>query len=155
MSIRYVDLNNKITEYAVLKDVMYGGKGVITMISPSGNSHQYLFSRPINQDDFPDDIRFVYALHEDKRFYVGMIEQGRFRLTRNSRFTPDTEIVRGAHYFMKMISDERIQKSPMTLVHGDRCCKCGRKLDSKFGRIHGCGKKCFKKLRAEEENVGI
>lgn len=155
MAFKYIDLNNRITSYETLRSVIYGGRGVITLAAPSGNSHDYAYSRPRSATSFPDDVVFVYALHDDKKFYLGMVEKGRFRVTQNSRFTEDTEIVRGAEYIMKLISDDRLAKTPMTLVHGSRCCKCGRPLNSKFGQEHGCGKSCYRKLMKRLDDVGV
>ena len=72
-----------------------------------------------------------------------MVECNKFRLTNHSRFLPDTEIVRGAKYIMKMAFTEDLQ-TPMKLYHEGVCCYCGRQLTSKRSIKTGIGPKCRK-----------
>ena len=75
-----------------------------------------------------------------------MLELGKFRLTRNSRFLEDTDIVKGAKYIMRMSNDDSLcHTTPMKLYHEGMCARCGRRLlDSKSKKI-GYGYKCLKK----------
>lgn len=123
-----------------------GGRGVVTLEAPSGKSHTYAFRKPLNSSEFPEYIVFVYAVHEkEKLFYIGMMEDGWFRLTKNSRFLNDTEIVRGARYIMKL-SRNGAENSKMKLYHEGVCCRCGRPLDAKDSIERGVGKTCLKLL---------
>ena len=139
--------NQVMTNSKELWDYIHGGKGVITLYAPapSQTHHSYLFSSPADRDEFPDDVIFVYAIHENKRFYIGMLEQKSFRLTRRSRFHRDTDIVRGAYYIVRMALDQNaLSRTPMILYNNGRCAVCGRKLeDEKYIKI-GIGRKCFK-----------
>lgn len=140
-----LDSRHLMTDSSTIWRYITGGRGVVTLEAPSGKSHTYLFRKPIATSEFPDDVIFVYAVHEDKRFYVGMLEGKFFRLTRNSRFLPDTEIVKGASYIVKMAINPGL-KSRMKLYHLGICCRCGRKLTTKKSMEEGVGPKCKKCL---------
>lgn len=125
---------------------IYGGKGVVTLLSPTGVQHTYAFQKPRDSDEFPDDVRFVYAVHDNcKLFYIGMVENGEFRLTKRSRFLNDTEIVRGARYIWKMANMSF--ETPMKLYHEGMCARCGRQLTSEHSKIHGFGKDCLRRVK--------
>ena len=143
----YPEYSCKLSGDAI-REYIYGGKGVVTLKSPTGVHHTYLFSRPRNEDTFPSDVLFVYAVHEGhKLFYVGMVENDRFRLTHNSRFLIHTPIVKGAQYIMRMM---RSPKSPtkMTLYHQGMCAVCGRPLTNPKSIESGIGPKCRKRVYA-------
>lgn len=140
----YPESRHRLEEPIVIRQYLYAGKGIVTLESPTGKSHTYLFQKPKNGSTFPEDVRFVYAVHDnEKLFYVGMIEDGTFRLTRNSRFLPDTEIVKGARYIWDMAHFKKI-KEPMTLYHEGMCGRCGRQLTQESSLESGIGKKCQK-----------
>lgn len=138
----------QIKDADILKEYLYGGKGVVELVAPSGKKHDYLFAKPAKISFFPDDVMFVYALHEDtKLFYVGMIEEGKFKLTKSSRFLPDTEIVQGAEYIMKLANVPGfIKKSKMTIYNLGMCARCGRPLKGEKQLTRGYGTKCYKKF---------
>lgn len=129
-----------------IRDYIFGGRGIVTLKSPTGVHHTYVFQRPRNEDQFPDDVMFVYALHDgNKMFYVGMIENSQFRLTRSSRFLNDTEIVRGARYIMKMAFVKDLD-TPMELYHEGICSVCGRPLTNPKSIQTGIGPRCRRRL---------
>lgn len=138
---------NNETLLTSAKDIhrfIHGGKGVCTLEAPFGVNHTYLFKKPNDRDAFPDDVIFVYAVHEDKRFYIGMIEQDKFRLTAHSRFLPDNEITKGAAYIAKMATNETLTaKTPMMLYHDGRCARCGRPLSQDKYMKCGFGRTCL------------
>ena len=138
----------RITSKDALRNCIYGGHGTVCLVSPSSKAHTYRFNKPLNRDDFPDDVYFVYVLHETKYFYIGMIERNKFRLTKNSRFGEDTESVKGAKYLMQMSSDDAFfTKSPMKVFHSGRCAICGRRMRSKKSIENGVGPKCLRRLQ--------
>lgn len=127
---------------------MYGGNGVVTLESPSGAKHTYVYERPKNQNMFPDDVIFVYCLHTDSngectKFYLGMLECDQFRMTRNSRFGYTSPVVKGAFYIEKLRkSQEFLSNSPMTIYHQGVCGLCGSKIWSDESRECGFGRQC-------------
>lgn len=126
---------------------IHAGRGLVVLESPSGKSHTYMFEKPNSTDTFPDDVIFVYTFSEGKKFYVGMMEDDKFRITRHSRFLPDTEIVKGAFYIVKMSKSQRqVDDNPMMLYHLGSCGRCGRLLTSDDAIESGIGKKCRKIL---------
>lgn len=143
----YRENSTKMIDKEIIHRYIHGGRGAVDLIAPSGKKHTYLFLRPRNGLYYPSDIVFVYALHNDEtKFYVGMIEENKFRLTCHSRFLEDTEIVRGAKYIVKMATiDNFAEKSAMTLNHLGVCCRCGRPLTQDEALHQGIGKKCKKK----------
>lgn len=144
----YPDSSQQFKSSELITNYIYGGRGIMKLESPSGTHHYYMFQKPADRDAFPDDVVFVYAIHNfEKKFYLGMIEQGKFRLTRNSRFLPDTDIVKGAFYIMKMsYSQQLVDKTPMKLSHMGMCARCGRELTTDKSIHNGIGPKCRKRL---------
>lgn len=145
----YPESSRQFTTSKDIVNYMYGGKGIMNLTAPSGAHHFYMFQKPADRDAFPDDVVFVYAIHNfEKKFYIGMIENGQFRLTRNSRFLPDTDIVKGAHYIMKMSRYQSlVEATPMKLYHMGMCARCGRELTREKSILTGIGPKCRKKMK--------
>lgn len=146
--------NHELDRYRIesaetLRNCMVGRYGIVCLVAPTGKAHTYKFMKPREEAMFPDDVRFVYALHETAYFYLGMIEKDKFRLTQHSRFEDDTETVKGAKYLMKMANDESFfASSPMKCYHSGKCSVCGRKLVGEKSIKAGIGTKCRIKLRA-------
>jgi len=136
---------------------LHGGRGEVTLASPTGVAHRYLFSEPRNADEFPVGTIFVYALHEGRRFYLGMLDNNnQFRLTSRSQFKADTETVKGAMYIAKMASDQNlVDQTQMMLYHSGKCCRCGRLLSSGKSISCGLGKSCRKQLNKASSKVQI
>lgn len=142
----YPENKGLLTDPDAITQYIHGGRGIVMLQSPSGKSHTYMFSKPVNPSTFPDDVIFVFAVHEGvKQFYIGMIELDEFRLTKHSRFLPDTEIVRGAQYIIRM-ADHYIENNKMQLWHMGVCARCGRKLSTEKSILTGIGPKCMRKL---------
>lgn len=141
----YPEYRHQLIGSNAIRRYCTGGKGVVTLESPTGIHHTYLFKKPNENDVFPEDVVFVYALHnQEKLYYVGMLEEGKFRLTKASRFLPDTEIVRGAYFINRMMYADFA--TPMKLFHEGVCSRCGRKLSSKKSLDSGIGPKCSKRV---------
>ena len=146
MFTMYHEHSCKLQGAETIRNYIFGGRGVVTLKSPTGVHHSYIFKKPRNEDQFPDDVYFVYALHNgDKLFYVGMIENCRFRLTRSSRFLNDTDIVKGARYIMKMAFIENLN-TQMELYHEGVCSVCGRPLTNPKSIETGIGPRCRRRL---------
>lgn len=150
-----IDEKYRITDSKMLKEYIHGTQAYLTLVGPSGTAHMYLFARPRNADDFPADIRFIYAVHENTKFYLGMLEGMKFRCTRNSRFAEDCEVVKGAKYIVNLAKSQPLLTwTTMKLYQSGKCARCGRALDSEFGLIHGFGKSCWRKHLAFREMEG-
>lgn len=141
--------SRQLTDQKIIYDYIHGGRGVVKLQAPLGGSHTYFFKKPAEKYAFPDDVLFVYAIHDEKQlFYLGMVEKDKFRTTRNSRFLPDSDIVKGAVYIMKMATTPNF-KTPMKLFHMGVCARCGSKLCAEKSLVTGIGPKCRKKIDDE------
>lgn len=142
--------SHQFTDSQLLNQYILGGRAVLTLESPNGKKHTYMYCIPRNADNFPEDVRFVYALHGQKEFYLGMIELDTFRLTKHSRFLPDTEIVRGAQYIEGLRHSQKfLSDSPMNIYHEGICARCGRKLSDPKSIKIGFGRRCRKAVRGD------
>lgn len=141
----------RITTKTLLYRYVNGGSGQIDLVAPSGKSHTYRFETPID-GEFPPSVRFVHAVHGKRKFYIGMMEDGAFRLTRHSHFDKDTEIVRGAKYIVSRLDDgqpESLEDCQMKMYHNGRCARCGRRLWNSRQCGEGMGRKCLQKFRSK------
>ncbi|WP_301003135.1 DUF6011 domain-containing protein [uncultured Duncaniella sp.] len=134
-----------------LKNYCFGGRGVVTLENPKTKIHHtYHIKKPRNEDEFPDDVYFIYAVHmmgdTNKCFYIGMIERGKFRLTRASRFDRHHAIVKGAHYLMQMMENPGAFIK-MNVYHEGMCSVCGRPLTSPASLKRGVGPRCWAYLK--------
>lgn len=152
----YHESSHIFTDSENLNRYILGGRAVVTLESPKGKKHTYVYMVPKNSENFPDDVRFIYALHDGKKqFYIGMLEKDVFRLTRNSRFLPDTEIVKGAKYIENMRHNQSfLNDSPMKIYHEGTCARCGRKLLDVRSIKQGFGSKCIRRIKDGEIKCG-
>lgn len=147
-----IDSALQIHDSAMLKEYIHSSRGELTLVGPAGTAHTYIFARPRNAEDFPPDVRFVYAKHEDRRFYLGVLEGDQFRCTHNSKFDESCESVKGAKYIVKLAENQNLLNwTAMKLYQSGKCARCGRPLDSGFGLAHGFGKSCWKKHQLARE----
>lgn len=132
-----------------IRNYLLGGKGVVTLQSPSGIHRTYAFNRPRYQEQFDEGTMFIYAQVSSGVWnYVGMLTPEHiFRVTRNSRYELDHPITKGAAYIVKMMNG-RITDTPMILYHCGVCSICGRKLTDPKSIAIGMGPKCRKHVVA-------
>lgn len=128
-----------------------GGKGILTLTSPTGKYHTYAFNKPRYPNDFPDGTLFIYSqVASGVWLYCGMVDSDfTFRLTRFSTWDNDCEIVKGIRFIMRMIHNQPYNKS-MKLYHAGVCSVCGKKLTNPKSIIKGLGPKCRKRLLNHE-----
>ena len=82
-----------------------------------------------------------------------MIEEDRFRMTRNSRFNKYSEVMKGAFYIENMRKSQSfLNKSPMVICHEGVCSVCGGKISSDRSRKIGMGMKCKNNFELPEFN---
>ena len=143
----YPESSYELKEIQDIKNYILGGKGIITLSSPTGKHHTYSFNKPRNEG-FPEGTIFVYCNTQDRIWlYVGMIDKDfKFRLTRASTWGNNCEIVKGIRYLMKILSRE-LSETPMKIYHCGSCAVCGRRLTDPKSIIRGIGPKCRNKLK--------
>ena len=49
----------EITDIEVLYNYLHGGRAIVKLEAPSGTSHNYVFQKPANPSEFPDDYIFT------------------------------------------------------------------------------------------------
>lgn len=119
-----------------------GGKGVVTLKSPTGVHHSYSFRKPRDDNKFIPNTLFVYVLAGEHRWlYAGMVTGRLFKLTQSSRFLYDSPQARGVRYILRMMYDDKLQ-TPMQLFHEGVCSICGRPLTSPKSIELGIGPRC-------------
>lgn len=159
MHIRmFPELSTRFTSQENLYNYLYGGRGIVTLMSPTGDYHTYSYEKPRNAEDFPEDIRFVFVIHSDAeqytKFYLGMIENDKFRITRNSRFGSNTPVVKGAFYIEKLRKSQQfLDASPMKIFHQGVCGLCGSKIWSTKSLECGFGRSCRKQMTLPNFNT--
>ena len=143
----YPESSYQIEDHVTLKNYILGGKGIITMKSPTGKQKTYAFNKPRNEDKFDEGTIFVYRKTDTNTWlYVGMITPYfKFRLTRASTWDTDSENVNGVRYLLKVANGE--VKNKMEIYHCGVCAVCGRRLTNWKSILRGIGPKCRKKLR--------
>lgn len=145
-----------LSDSTIINRYIRAGKGEVILQAPSGTAHKYLFAFPKQKEDFPEGTVFVYAVHDDRKFYLGMLsdEGDGFRRTARSYFNEDTDIVKGAKYITRMAKDQAlVDRTVMRLYHTGKCCRCGRALEDDIAIHEGIGKKCLKKLEESDFKV--
>jgi len=139
----------------VIDQYIRGGKGAVTLKSPSGKHYSYQFRYPVKEQrgEFPRGTMFVYVLVGHRTWqYVGMLKSDRkLHHTRASKFSVDSEIFKGARYIVKMMNFDF--DTPMTLMHQGVCSVCGRKLTSPKSIPLGIGPRCLKNLAVDNDTV--
>lgn len=159
------EFSNVFTSQESLYKYLYGGRGIVTLESPSGEKHTYSYEKPLNEEQFPEDVFFVYTIHTDllddgslqyRKFYLGMIENDDFRMTRNSRFGRNTPVMRGAFYIENLRKYQHfLDDSKMKIYHEGVCGLCGSKIWSEKSMECGFGRKCRKEFKLPEFHIPI
>ena len=146
MSTMYHELSAELLGHEAIRNYISGGKGIVTLQSPTGVHHTYKFSKPKLPDNFSEDTRFVYHLEKDKSWtYVGMNSSNSFRTTQRSKFPRNSPEFKGASYIIKMANTPHLQ-TKMRLFHEGVCGVCGRRLTTPESIMYGIGPKCRKKV---------
>lgn len=129
-----------------IKRYCMGGNAIVTLTSPTGVHYTYYLRSPFldDKEDFAKDVRFVYALGTDQKwFYIGgLYANGTyFRATRNSSVSGRSPVFKGVVYLVKMMNKDF--DTPMILQHEGCCGKCGRRLTDPISIERGIGPKCY------------
>ena len=142
----FENARNKFSDRQTALNYILGGKGVVTLLSPSGVHHTYGIWKP-RKDPFPDDVLFMYVRNSGRWKYLGMLEGTKFRNTSASRFSYTTPEYKGAKYMMNMVTSDNIfNTTKMELYHDGVCSICGKRLAAPRCIITGIGPKCLKKM---------
>lgn len=143
----YPESSYELKESEIIRNYIRGGKGIVTLQSPTGVHRTYSFNSPRHPNQFKDGIMFVYAQVSNSNWqYVGMLTANNdFKITRASNYSYDHPIVKGARYIVEMMN-EKHRNSPMQLFHAGICSICGRRLTDPKSIEIGLGRRCKKRV---------
>lgn len=137
----YHEKSHILSNASAIYEYIHGGHGVVTLQSPNGIHHTYMFTTPHGDHNFKDGTVFVYCLEgSDRCRYVGMWDTNKFRITKNSEYDEDSAQFRGARYIIWMSLKDF--DTPMKLYHEGVCCRCGRSLTNPESIERGIGPVC-------------
>lgn len=141
-----MEMNQKMSHELIGNDniIRYitGGHGVVTLKSYTGVHHTYEFKAPNKRKD-GDDTLFVRTLVAGGEWvYVGMYKNKRFQLTKASKFTIESPIVKGVYFIMKLMFKEGFSDERMHLYHEGICSRCGKPLTNPESIEFGIGPVC-------------
>lgn len=126
-----------------------GGKGAVTLVSPTGKYHSYQFRYPASKQrgEFPNGTMFVYVMVGRRIWqYVGMLKHDRkFYHTKASQFGVKSEEFKGAIFIVSMMNEEK--HTSMKLYHQGICSVCGRKLTTPKSIECGMGPRCMTRVQ--------
>lgn len=125
-----------------------GGNATITVVSKkTGKYYTYKVKKPNGRDT---GRRFVGLLsgpdNEDDYTYLGLLENGAFRLTSKSKMTKDSIPVRVFRYAVENICGSFKIPDDCEVWHEGSCAVCGRKLTVPESLERGIGPECAAKL---------
>lgn len=132
-----------------IHDYLIGGKGIVTLKSPSGRAYTYAFNSPRDpKADFPEGTLFIYVQRDHGNWlYLGMIDKTKhFRLTYASHAGSDSRAVKGAIYLVDRMFG-RNTDTRMEVYHQGICSVCGRRLTHYKSILCGIGPKCKRRLK--------
>lgn len=146
----YPEHRSRLVGCRAIREYLEGGRGVVTLHSPSGEHRTYSFRKPFDaifqNDPYFKNALFVYAMTSSNNWmYVGMYNNNAFRLTQASRYGINHPIVKGARYLVRMMNNELAAQGPMVLYHEGVCSVCGRRLTNPKSINIGVGPRCRKK----------
>lgn len=129
----------------IVKYIM-GGYGVVTLKSHTGVHHTYEFKVPKNRKA-GDDTMFVKTLIAGGEWvYVGMYKDKNFHLTKASKFSLQSSIVKGIYFIMKLMFKPDFSDERMHLYHEGICSRCGRPLTNPESIEFGIGPVCRERI---------
>lgn len=130
-----------VGQESIVKYIM-DGYGVVTLKSHTGVHHTYEFKAPKNRKE-GDDTMFVKTLIAGGEWvYVGMYKDKNFHLTKASKFSLQSPIVKGIYFIMKLMFKPGFTDERMHLYHEGICSRCGRPLTNPESIEFGIGPVC-------------
>lgn len=135
-------MSHELTGSKRITDYILGGNGVVTLKSYTGIHHTYWFAAPRNRNA-GDDTMFIKTLVDGGDWvYVGMYKDKNFHLTKASRFSMQSPIVKGVFFILKLMFKPDFSDERMHLYHMGICSRCGRPLTNPDSIEFGIGPVC-------------
>lgn len=133
-----------------IKTYALAGHATLTLTSEkTGTRYTYRISQAKNRETGkPSNLWFVGLLtgpdNEASYSYVGALN-GTFKLTKASKFTPDSIPVRAFNFFWNHV-DQGKMPPQMEVRHSGHCGRCGRTLTVPESIDRGIGPECASKM---------
>lgn len=125
-----------------ISNYIKGGHAVVTLTSDSGNYYTYAFSAPKNRKSNEDTLFIQVLICNNIWNYVGMFKANNFHLTKASKYSVESPIVKGVAYIMKLMLKPGYSDDRMHLFHEGVCARCGRSLTNPDSLEAGIGPVC-------------
>ena len=131
---------NQILDPDKAKTFLKAGRAIITLQSEvTGNHYTYRLTQSNDKR-----VIFVSVLTEGDRYqYAGLLDNCRIRITKRSKYLPDSIVIKAFNYFGDRLRINRIPKN-LTVMHSGRCGRCGRSLTHPDSVHSGIGPECKK-----------
>lgn len=137
-------INHHFASIQDAKTFVLAGNATITLESLKTGTH---FTYRIKEkcDDNQPSIWFVNLLsgpdNENDFRYLGLIRDGRFMLTKNSKISSDAPSFKAWNYFWNL-GDNGDIPSQLVIHHEMRCGRCNRTLTVPESILRGIGPDC-------------
>lgn len=126
------------------KDFFFGGNATFTIKSEKSGDHRtFKFRQPEDKPMFA--MLLAGPNNETDYVYVGIVENGNLRLTKNSKRTDDSPDVKILRWFLSHLNTDGLLPNA-TVYHEGRCGCCGRKLTTPESCERGIGPECWSRL---------
>lgn len=131
-----------------INDVRFfqGGHSIFTVANPTGERYTFRIGRKEEKQPF-----FVGLLtgpdNEHSYTYLGVFnpETNEVRLTKKSRYTPDSKPVKVVQWAVKKVAAQSDLPDGYSIQHSGKCCCCGKTLTEPTSILNGIGPICASK----------
>jgi hypothetical protein len=139
-----MQVNHHFASIADAKTFTLAGNATITLESLKTGAH-FTFKVREKSEEGRDTVHFVNLLsgpdNENDFRYLGLIRDGRFMLTKNSRVSIDAPSWKAFNYFWNFDHGDAIP-AQLVIRHEGRCGRCGRTLTVPESIDSGLGQYC-------------
>ena len=157
------ELQGRFTSAESAKNFMLAGKAILTLRSvKTGTRYTYKITKakgpnedqtsfPFgNKKEKPGPLRYFVSLlsgpdNTSDYVYIGVVENGIFRLTKKSKMTSDSAPVKAFSWSIGRIMNGALP-DVLEVWHEDRCGRCGRLLTVPESVSTGFGPECAGKI---------
>jgi hypothetical protein len=139
------------TDPKALHEYALAGHATLTLTSEkTGAWYTYRVSQAKDRATGEPQPRWFVALltgpeNTSDYSYMGMLDEAGFRLTKASKFAPDTKSVQAFAYAWKHVSAGQMPPQ-VAIRHEGRCGRCGRTLTVPESIDSGLGPECRSKM---------
>lgn len=122
-----------------------GGRAVFTVSNSTGI--HYTFRIGHSKPEQPLFVGLLTGPQNDSDYtYLGVFkpEINEVRLTKASKYTPDSIPVKVINWAVKVVASQKSLPVGYSIQHAGKCCRCGRTLTTSESINRGWGPECDK-----------